>query len=107
MEKEEQAREGNLLDSLLNEIGLSREEANDLVDGEPPEPADEERIRATFRGEVDWVEKKKVAELIEIYRAWRDAALRVAQEESELKGERDKSSQQVKRIVDDTQQTGG
>ncbi|MFA6038788.1 MAG: hypothetical protein WCV62_04010 [Candidatus Peribacteraceae bacterium] len=69
-------------ESLLEDLKLSPEAASKLIDGVSPEPVDEQRIRSVFEGKGDEVEKKEVSELIEYYRAWHDAAVRVAESQS-------------------------
>jgi hypothetical protein len=91
--------------SLLNDIGLSPNEANELIEGEPPEPVDNERIRAYFRGRSDSVEKKKVAELIELYRGWREAAVCIAKEELVVDSNRETTLERMRHIVRNPEET--
>lgn len=68
---------GDDFESLLRDLGLSREKLDDLIEGPSPEPLDEDRIRALDRGALDEIEAQKVIELIALYREWHDAALRI------------------------------
>ncbi len=65
---------------FLDELGLPPPGEN-LVDDEPPEAVNADKLRAFHRQELTGPEAEWVGFLVSRYRAWHDANLRIVEDE--------------------------
>jgi len=86
--------------SFLNELGLPIPEAN-LVDDEPPEAVDADKLRAFHRRELSGPDMEWVGFLISRYRAWHEADVRIvlAGESAATGGEKEPLSHQIRKYL--------
>lgn len=74
----------NETDDLLHRLGISNIEEG-LLDGEPPEPVDRERLVAFIQNEIAPLERGAVDHLVTNYRVWYEAYLALLDELDQAK----------------------